>query len=193
MRFVTPDFFDPKNDTKADRRAIAQKEAAVRDAFRVHNDRIRPLLSPALQELQNISLHDGLWQSLRIDGRKKTLTLRFLCGDLIQGYFDVRLRYTGISLSQNETSLLCLLAYEKTAESDHHEIDLSDGDPPPFIHRISWHTGLITSRGQGFSYSLGPEIELHFERLTLEKSPLPNRKRAKVKERVRIARYNDKP
>lgn len=177
MHFVIPTLFNPNAHPRAVRRAVGHRAAAVRQNWRDHNARIRPLLPPSLQRLQETQLHDGLIRSLRNDAGKKTLHLSLLCDDR-DGYFDLTLDYTGIQLTAQETSLLCLIAHEKSAEIYWDEIDLEGSeDAPIFIHRILWNTRVQTDRefaGESFDgeamhiiYNLKPEIELRFSGLEL--------------------------
>ena len=187
MRFVIPDLADPNAHPKAVRRAVGHRAAEVRQAWRDHNERIRPLLPPSLQRLQATQLHDALIRSLRIDASQKSLQLRLL-GDDKEGYFDLNLDYKGIILSPQETSLLCFIVHEEGAEVDWDEIDLvstgedalagQNGASPRFIHRISWHTGIQTDCQviglNGFGeecsllFTLHPEIEFRFDSLETE-------------------------
>ena len=64
MRFVTPQLDEPIAYPKAVRRAVAQKQRAVRQEWREHNERIRPLLPTGLQFLLDFSLDDALVLSL---------------------------------------------------------------------------------------------------------------------------------
>ena len=181
MRFVVPDLDDPNAHPRAVRRAVGHRAAEVRQAWRDHNEHIRPLLPPSLQQLQQTQLHDALIQSLRIDPTQRTLQLRLLCDDR-DGYFDLRLDYKDIELSPQETSLLCLIAHLESAEVDRDEIDLAPtgaedgglegGAGRVFVHRLSWHTGIQTGRqgtgpnalGEECSvvFTLHPEIEFRF-------------------------------
>ncbi len=174
MRFVIPSLTDPNAHPRAVRRAVGHRAAEVRQALRDHKERIRPLLPPALQQLQETALHDALVRSLRIDARKRTMQLCLLCDDK-DGFFDLRLDYKDIDLSPQEASLLCLLAYVD-AEVYRDEIDLAATGL--FIHRISWRAPVqtdyevteVNADGEelGRRYSLSPEIELRFGGLEIE-------------------------
>ena len=198
MRFVIPELADPMKHPKAVRRAVAQQQQAVRQAFHDHNERIRPLLPPPLQRLQETDLNDGLIRSLRIDPGKRTLQLCLLCGDLQQGYFDLTLDYQEIALTPQETSLLCLIAHEESAEIYWDEIDLEEGGGSPvFIHRLLWNTYISTwpDRVAGECYvnsTLTPEIELRFSGLEIEIIPRPNRQFSRVDNPITIVRDTDK-
>jgi hypothetical protein len=208
MRFVIPDLIDPNAHPRAVRRAVGHRAAEVRQAWRDHNERIRPLLPPSLQRLQATQLHDALIQSLHIDAGHRTVQLRLLCDDT-NGYFDLRLNYRDIRLTQQETSLLCLIAHQEGAEVDRDEIDVAptDGDEgrvpgdaaaPVFIHRISWHTGVETSReamglnglGEECSriFTLHPEIEFRFGGLEIETVPRSDRKLSRTADFITVVR-----
>jgi hypothetical protein len=197
MRFVVPDLFDPNAHPRAVRRAVGHRAAEVRQASRDHNERIRPLLPPSVQQLQQTQLHDALIQSLRIDPTQRTLQLRLLCDDR-DGYFDLCLDYKDIDLTPQEMSLLCLIAHLESAEVDCDEIDVLQSDaesggmggsaPAVFVHRLAWNTGIQTDReGTGPNtlgeetaviYTLQPEIELRFGRLEIKlerKAKTPSR------------------
>lgn len=203
MRFVIPDLFNPNAHPRAVRRAVGHRATAVRQSWRDHNERIRPLLPPSLQRLQETQLHDGLIRSLRIDDGQKTLQLRLLCGDLQQGYFDLTLDYKEIQLTQQETSLLCLIAHEKRAEIYWDEIDLEDGAAAPiFIHRILWNTGVRSGRepdGEIFdgeksycTYTLQPEIELRFGGFEIDINLRPDRRLVRAADFISVVEDPDK-
>ena len=165
------------------RRAVAQRQQATRQAFLDHRERLRSLLTPALQQLQDLSLDDGQIEALRIDPQQKTMCLRLHCGDLQQGYFGLCLDYREVSLSPQEISVLCFLAHEESAEISWAELDLdTSADPPRFVHRLQWRTGIETGRevhakdsltGEDLyrRFTLSAEIELRFGSLTLEITP----------------------
>jgi hypothetical protein len=164
---------------KAVRRAVAQQQQAVRQAFLDHNERIRPLLPPSLQRLQEVSkspaFHDALIRSLRIDAGQRTLRLSLYCCDS-SDCFDLDLEYKDIQLTDQETSLLCFIAHED-AEVYRGEIDLEEGaGSPVFIHRILWQTGIQIGREPAEGkwqtrYMLNPEIELRFGGFEIEITP----------------------
>lgn len=188
MRFVTPELADPMQYPKAVRRAVVQRQQAVRQARRDHNERIHPLLPPSLQRLQEMELDDARIRSLRIDAGQRTLELCLICGDLQRGYFELTLDYKGIQLTRQETSLVCLIAHESTAEIDCHEIDVEeDAGSPVFIHRISWHTRIETDR----ITMLEPEIELRFGGLEIEAISRPDRHVARAENVITVVRDTD--
>ena len=183
MRFVVPDLDDPNAHPRAVRKAVGHRRQAVIQAARDHQERLRPLLPPALQQLRETDLHDGTIQALRIDPAQQTMRLRLHCGDLQRGYFGLCLDYKDISLTPQEISLLCLISHEKSAEIYWQEIDLNTtADPPQFIHRLLWQTGIETGRevyakdsltGEDLyqRFMLSPEVELRFGSLALEITP----------------------
>lgn len=178
MRFIIPDLADPNRHPKSVHRAVAQKAQAVRQAWREHNTRVRPLLPSSLQQLQDAHLHDAKIRSLRIDAAQKTLELSLFCCDT-PGCLDFILTYEGIQLSTQETSLLCLIAHEPSAEISWDEIDMGvEPNSPIFIHRICWNTGIRIDRypavGQpSILYMLTPEIELRFTQFDIQIIPNP--------------------
>jgi len=187
MRFVVPELSDPNAHPRAVRRAVGHRADEVRQARRDYNERIRPLLPPSLQQLQQTELHDARVQSLRIDPTQRTLQLCLL-GDDRDGYFDLRLDYKDIEMTPQETSLLCLIAHLESAEVDRDEVDLIPTDaegnglegsaPPVFIHRLLWNTGIQTGcEGRGLNafgeecfiiFTLTPEIEFRFGGLEIK-------------------------
>jgi len=206
MRYLTD--LSLSADSRAMRRAIGRRSAEVRQARREHDARIRPLLTSALQQLQDLPLDDGLIQSLRIDPGQRTLGLRLLCDDR-DGYFDLNLVYKGIRLTPQETSLLCLIAHEEGAEIDEHEIDLlpedweggsieSNARRLMFVHRLSWHTGIQTGREPPVPnacgedtyrvYRLQPETEFRFGGLELETVRRSDRRITRADDFITIVR-----
>lgn len=175
MRFVEPELDDPMKYPKAVRRAVAQQQQAVREAFREHNERLRPLLPPLLQQIQEANIHDARIRSLCIDAAQQTVDLCLTCCDT-PGCFDLNLHYKAIRLTTQETSLLCLIAYEENAEIYWGELDIEEGAKPAvFIHRIVWQTRVPINRDreQGHTYMLTPEIELRFGDFEMEVIPNP--------------------
>ena len=197
MRFVTPDLDDPMKHPKAVRRAVAQQQQAVLQAFQDHKERIRPLLPPALQRLQDTYVHDARIRSLRIDAGQRTLQLCLLCCDS-PGCFDLTLNYKEIQLTGQETSLLCFIAHVD-AEIYWGEVDLTeDTDSPVFIHRILWQTRIRTDRepaGTAFdgealyrTYTLAPEIELRFGGFGIEITPNPENQLSRGDDFITVVR-----
>ena len=212
MRFTIPDLSDPNAHPRAVRRAVGHRAAEVRQAWRDHNERIRPLLLPSLQRLQETQLHDALIQSLRINAAQQSLQLR-LIGDDRDGFFDLCLDYKGIRLTQQETSLLCLIAHNKGSEVDWDEIDLAPrvddavglqagASPFRFIHRLSWHTGIQTDQepmspnglGEECSshFMLHPEIEFQFDSLEIEMVRRADRRMCRAADFITVVRDPDK-
>ena len=75
-----------------------------------HIERLRPLLPPALQQLNDFSLDDGILHSVRVNPAKRTLRLRIGAGDSQRSYFTMVLDYADITLTEQEITLLGLLA-----------------------------------------------------------------------------------
>ncbi len=183
MRFVRPELNDPMSHPKAVRRAVAQRQEAVAQAFRDHNARIRPLLPPSLQWLQEAYIHDAQIQSLQIDTVQQTVQLVLTCFDSPVGYFNLDLKYKDIQLTAQEISLFCLIAHREDAEVYWGEVDIVDiaggaGSTDAarlFVHRILWNTNVVTGRdaAQGVTYrsTLTPEIELRFGDFEMEVTP----------------------
>ena len=101
--------------SKAVRREFAQKQKAVAEAFRLHKERLRPLLPAPLVQLQDQYIHDAWITALFIDPAQKTLEMRFTVCDT-PGCVDLILNYSDIQLSEQEISLLCFIAHEKSSE-----------------------------------------------------------------------------
>ena len=163
MKFVVPDLDDPMDYPESVRRAVVEKRREVCEAFVEHHRRIRPRLPIGLRFLCEFRLDDALIRSLRIDPLSKTVLLKLVIGDSIRGYFDLDITYEGISLSRDETSLLCLIAYS-TYDTAWGELDVVDGsDPFVFVHRILWHSPIyISASRHGGYYGLEPEFEFRF-------------------------------
>ena len=198
MRFTIPDLTNPNAHPRAVRRAVGHRAAEVRQAMHDHKALIRPMLSPALQQLQDTQLHDGLIQSLWIDPGQKSLRLFLLCDDR-EGNFDLTLHYNDIELTQLETSLLCLLAHTESAEIARDELDIDESkETPTFIHRILWNTRVLTdyestgpnSFGEdtGIRYTLQPETEFRFGGLEIERVPRTDRKLVRPKDFITLVR-----
>lgn len=201
MRFAVPDLgWDEMKYPKAVRRAVAQKREAVWQAHREHNERIRPLLPPSLQQLLETKLHDARIRSLRIDPGQKTLHVSLYYCDT-PGCLDINLFYKEIELSPQEISLLCLTAYVD-ADIYWGEIDREAGaDPPVFLHRILWQTEVQTDRepaGVGLdgealyaTYQLDPEIELRFGGFEMEVTPNPEGEFSRTDDFITVVRDPD--
>ena len=177
MKFVRPELAEPMEHSKAVRREFAQKQKAVAEAFRLHQKRLRPLLPAPLQALQDQYIHDAWITSLFIDPAQKTLELCLLVCDT-PGCVDLILRYQNIQLTEQEISLLCFIAHEKSSEIYWAEVDKEDteGGLPVFVHRILWQTNLTTwpHRAVGKAYvntMLCPEMELRFGDFAMTAAP----------------------
>jgi len=196
MRFVVPDLIGPNAHPKAIRRAVAQRQQAMEQAWRDHNERIRPLLLPSLQRLQDTFIHDARIRSLRIDAGQKTLQLCLFCYDT-PGCFDLTLDYKDVQLTDQETSLLCFIAHED-AEIYWGEIDLDEGGgSAPFIHRILWQTGIPIGREPAVGewqtlYTLEPEIELHFGGFEIAITANPGNQLTRGEDFITVVRSADK-
>ncbi len=194
MRFVEPELDDPMKHPKAVRRAMAQQQQAVRQAFLDHNERIRPLLPPPLQRLQEAYIHDARIRSLRIDVAERTLQLCLFCCDS-PGCFDLNLEYKDIQLTSQETSLLCFVAHEESSEIYWGEVDIEESTSSPvFIHRILWQTRIPTDRdpAQGYTYMLTPEIELRFGDFEMQVAPNPEGKFSRTDDLITVVRDPNK-
>ena len=168
MKFTRPELAQPAKHSKAVRREFVQRQKTVAEAFRLHKERLRPLLPAPLQALQEQYVHDAWITSLFIDPAQKTLEMRLIVCDT-PGGVDLTLQYQDIQLTEQEISLLCFIAREKSAEIDWAEVDRENPEnkPPVFIHRILWNTNLTTwpHRTIGKAYvntMLCPEMELRF-------------------------------
>lgn len=194
MRFVIPDLLFPNEHPKAIRRAVAQRREAVWRAWREHNDALRPLLSPTLVWLLDFSLDDALTRYLHIDPHAQTLSLGLLVGDLQRGYFEADLHYHGITLSPQETQLLCLTVADETNDLHWGELEREEtANGVVYTHRLCWHTQIHTftylRQGQVAAWEcLAPEVALRFTNFALELSPRKSRKLRKPAERIHIAR-----
>ncbi len=192
MRFVEPELADPMKHPKAVRRAVAQQQQAVRQAFLDHNERIRPLLPEPLQRLQDTYVHDGRFRSLRIDAGQRTVQMCLVWCDTT-GCFDLTLDYKDIQLTGQETSLLCFIAHED-AEVYWGEIDMEESaGSPMFIHRILWQTrvqiGREPAEGERHTrYMLNPEIELRFGGFDIEITPNPENHRSRGDDFITVVR-----
>jgi len=172
MRFVVPVLEDPGSHSKAVRREVARRQQEIREAFRAHNERIRPLLPPGLQLVQDTPLDDAEVRSLRIDPAQKTLRLCLEVGDAQRGMADLCLEFNGMELTEQDFSLLCLLAHNEHTEVCQEEIDVeqdADGSTV-FVLRLLWHTGVRIGRtpmggDMGIIHMLMPETEFRFHTL----------------------------
>lgn len=185
MRFVVPILDEPGDWPKAVRRQVAQRQEAVRQAHIEHKARLRPLLSGKMTRLLDWDLHDATIRKLVIDTVRNEMTLCFRGLDYRHGEFDMRARYRETRLTRQVISLLCLIAYEDSAEVYWTELDRdATGDSTgnsPFVQRILWNIYVPLSRpprGEGLwmQDALRPELEFRFgsaEVTVTQKSPLP--------------------
>ena len=176
MLFVYPGWLSAEEQPKAVRRAVAARARAVREAEEEHRAVNRPLLTPALQCLQDTDMSDGLIRWLRIDPQKRTLRLVLRCGDLITHYKDAELTYRDIQLTPQETTLLCFVAHHAYAELDRDEIDVETaGYKKTYIHRIAWNTTIQTASSPDVRHMMGAETEFRFGGFGLKITPRPDR------------------
>jgi hypothetical protein len=178
MRFVVPSLEDPGSHPKAVRREVARRQQEVREAFRAHNERIRPLLPPPLQLLLDTHLDDARVLSLRIDPAEQTLRLCLEVGDAQRGISELCLEYVGAELSDQQISLFCLLAHHDGADVAWDELDVeqdADGEAL-YVHRMQWNTNVLVGRtqlegGTGILHTLRPETEVRFRSLEAQITP----------------------
>lgn len=177
MKFVRPELAEPSEHSEAVQRDFAQRQKSVAEAFRLHRERMRLLLPPPLQQLQDQYIHDAWIESLHIDPVQKTLELCLIVCDT-PGCVHLTLRYQDIQLTEAEISLLCLIAHEASSEIYWGEVDIqeAEGRPPVYIHRILWNTSIFTwpfhTIGKAHVNSiLTPEIELRFGDFTMTAAP----------------------
>lgn len=177
MRFVTHELEDPMQHPKAVRRAYAQKREAVWQAFREHIEHIRPLLLPPLQLLLDANMHDAWLSKVEIDAEQHTISLLIRECDASPSaqdpFYDLHLTYTDIRLSVEQTALLCLIAREPSAEIYWDELEIVEGTPPRYIHRIAWNADIRIGQKADRFTTLCPEIELNFGGLKAVALPIP--------------------
>ncbi|MBC7529726.1 MAG: hypothetical protein H7308_19530 [Chthonomonadaceae bacterium] len=197
MKFVPPDDLSSEKHSKAERLAHQQEVDEFWKAWREYEEKIRPLLSPALQRLHDTQVDDGLIRSLWIDPAQNMVKLCLCCGDLRVGYYDLDLTYYDVELTPQLITLLCLTAHHEHTEIQDDEVDIETGkagtEPPApiYIHRILWRTMIRTDRfplkgTPAFLYNLEPEIELRFGSLDLEITPRKDRKFHKKKDFITV-------
>ena len=152
MKFVSPDDLSSGKHSKAERLAHQQEVDEFWKAWREYEERIRPLLSSALQRLQDTRVDDGLIRSLWIDPAQNMVKLCLCCGDLRVGYYDLDLTYYDVELTPQLITLLCLTARHEHTEIQDDEVDIETGEEetgtqtPIYIHRILWRTMIRTDR-----------------------------------------------
>lgn len=186
---------------KAARRALAQREEAVRKAHQEHIERLQPLLPPALQTLNSFSLDDGLLQYLRIDPEQKTLELVLEVGDSQRGCFAMTLLYKGITLTPQETTILCLLAERVQLGKGNHdiawgelELDIASDGSPQYTHHLLWRDIVSSWRFPETERSapVEPELALRFLDLELELAPVTKKTWKQARNPVVVVRDQEK-
>lgn len=216
MRFIYPDFEWNYEPTRRERREMARRQQAIRDARREHIQALMPLLPPSLQVLQELRIDDAVTRRVVKDDVRRQLYLLLSHSNEEYGRFDLHLRFRDITLSRRDWQTLQLIA-RQGLQSDvkSWEVDLvPDVGPQPYIYRLQWHTQLqmwqeneqgklpVTrrshrpatrrlSRSARVTIMLTPEIELRFAALDLEiipTQPVPWRRYRYVPEGRRACR-----
>jgi hypothetical protein len=100
MNFFTHVEFDREDLNDKAVRAIFERYAR-------HLKRLKGFLSNHVLELAILEgIDDGLVVSVKQDMRKRTLTLTLRCGNLQIGYYDLRLKYRGVEVSDGDMRLI---------------------------------------------------------------------------------------
>jgi hypothetical protein len=77
---------------------------ATPSAYRLHLAALR--LPPDLVALSEVNVHDGWVLDVRDWPESAELTLRFRCGDLQRGYWDLSITYSGARVDDTSLSVL---------------------------------------------------------------------------------------
>ena len=102
--------------------------------YETHISRLVPPLPASARRLvREVSLHDGLMRSLSHEQGK--LDVSFRAGDQQVGYFDARLRYTGVELTPGSEQFLRAIIGNREVELLYDEFD-SVGDGKHWFHRL---------------------------------------------------------
>jgi len=126
MRFFTRNVVSGKMaDVEVDR---------VYSAYKQHIGAIVDTSPEDIAELAQTNLHDGLIRRVVVDHGTHKLLLALRCGDLQAGYIDVDIRYSGITLTPQQSQVLLHRTYDRRTEILADEIDIfSNGR---FVHRL---------------------------------------------------------
>lgn len=197
MKFIPPDDLSSGKHSKAEYLAHQKEVDAFWKAWREYEERIRPLLSPALQRLQDTRVDDGLIRSLWTDPAQSIVKLCLRCGDLQIGYYDLDVTYRDVELTPQLITVLCFIAHHEHTEIQDDEIDIETGEAgtetqkPIYTHRILWRTMIRTDRfplkgTPAYLYNLEPEIEIRFSGLDLKITPRKNREFRKKKDFITV-------
>jgi hypothetical protein len=94
--------------------------------------------------LSEIDVHDGLMLDMQHEPQSAQLTLRFRCGDLLRGYFDLHVKYSGAAL---DNASLAVLRQAMQVPRDEFLYDEVDRAGDRFEHRfvLSSHNEVCVS------------------------------------------------
>jgi len=113
-----------------------------------------------LRLAREVSLHDGLLESVRWSSKKKLLKLDLVCGQLERGYSLVELTYGGALLGEQRSNALKRAALSRETERLYDEVDISED-------------GLLCHR---ILFWPNEEVTLDFSELEMSSSPRPDRR-----------------
>lgn len=143
MRFFTLDAYN--ND-------MFDFDAAkvVLDRYSRHLQEMEGVLPDELLALARLDgVDDGLIVSVRRNRRRKTLDLTMRCGNLIIGYYDLEITYSGASLLPDHYRTMNYIVRNQTLEAmgryltagdlAYHEVDRADNGRCE--HRLLFHPG----------------------------------------------------
>jgi hypothetical protein len=150
-----------------------EEDQAVRDAYDARLAKIAERLPPAMLRLaREVSLHDGLIESIFWSPKKKLLKLDLVCGDLQRGYSLVELSYGEALLGGQRLAALKRAALSRETELLYDEVDI--GEDGLLCHRILfWPNEEVTLDFSQFEMSISPRPDRRVELLgTFYEEPL---------------------
>ena len=152
MKFFTKEWLSGERDDEEPHAAYSEYQA--------HLNTIRDSFTTALKTLFSYRLHDGLVKVVkrRIPENEPFVTL--VIGDLQVGYQRLDLTYCNAELTQSDLEMLVRASRTEKIEILEDEWDLSDARK--FTHRLI--------------FSTCQEIEIAFDEISYEASPLVDRK-----------------
>jgi hypothetical protein len=164
MKFFLPEL--PEEDSDFD------CNAAAWEAYGEHIRRISGQIpGDLLKVATSYSLHDGLFQGIRLYRRQVQLVIMLVCGDNQRGYSNAELKYTGLDCARCTIDELRRIARRRRAEINDNEIDLIR--PGVYEHRF-------------LCWPKKDEFVVRFSGFALKVTPLPSREFVPWKPRFAI-------
>jgi hypothetical protein len=154
VHYFTREFAD------GDLRGGETEDAERIAAYEARIAAIAPRLPPSLARLgKELSLHDGLIESIQWTPAAATLEVSLVIGDLEHGYSVVHLVYGGAQLGEPRLAALRRAAESRHVEVLYDEVDIDEEDGL-FVHRLLfWPAEQVAVEFDSFEMTVEPRAD----------------------------------